>query len=132
MNFHVEADSEENIKAAIMKAKSLGKKTGVTLKPKTPAQAVLPYLEMVDLVLVMTVEPGFGGQSFMYDQLPKIACLRKMLDEKCPECELEVDGGVDAVTAKLVKEAGANVLVAGSAVFGKADRAAAVRAIREA
>ncbi len=132
VNFHVEADSEENIKAAIMKAKSLGKKTGVTLKPKTPAQAVLPYLEMVDLVLVMTVEPGFGGQSFMYDQLPKIACLRKMLDEKCPECELEVDGGVDAVTAKLVKEAGANVLVAGSAVFGKADRAAAVRAIREA
>ena len=132
VNFHVEADSEENIKAAIMKAKGLGKKTGVTLKPKTPAQAVLPYLEMVDLVLVMTVEPGFGGQSFMYDQLPKIACLRKMLDEKCPECELEVDGGVDAVTAKLVKEAGANVLVAGSAVFGKADRAAAVRAIREA
>ena len=132
VNFHVEADSEENIKAAIMKAKGLGKKTGVTLKPKTPAQAVLPYLEMVDLVLVMTVEPGFGGQSFMYDQLPKIAGLRKMLDESCPECELEVDGGVDAVTAKLVKEAGANVLVAGSAVFGKADRAAAVRAIREA
>lgn len=132
VNVHVEADSEENIKAALLKARSLGKKTGVTIKPKTPAEAVAPYLGLVDLVLVMTVEPGFGGQSFMHDQLPKIAAVRKMLDESCPECELEVDGGVDAVTAKLVKEAGANVLVAGSAVFGKADRAAAVSAIREA
>ena len=132
VNVHVEADSEENIKAALLKARSLGKKTGVTIKPKTPAGAVAPYLGLVNLVLVMTVEPGFGGQSFMHDQLPKIAAVRKMLDESCPECELEVDGGVDAVTAKLVKEAGANVLVAGSAVFGKADRAAAVRAIREA
>ena len=131
VNVHVEADSEENIKAALLKARSLGKKTGVTIKPKTPAGAVAPYLGLVDLVLVMTVEPGFGGQSFMHDQLPKIAAVRKMLDESCPECELEVDGGVDAVTAKLVKEAGANVLVAGSAVFGKADRAAAVSAIRE-
>lgn len=132
VNVHVEADSEENIKAALLKARSLGKKTGVTIKPKTSAGAIAPYLGLVDLVLVMTVEPGFGGQSFMHDQLPKIAAVRKMLDESCPECELEVDGGVDAVTAKLVKEAGANVLVAGSAVFGKADRAAAVSAIREA
>ena len=132
VNVHVEADSRENIIAALETVKKLGKKTGVTIKPKTPAGAVAPYLGLVDLVLVMTVEPGFGGQSFMHDQLPKIAAVRKMLDESCPECELEVDGGVDAVTAKLVKEAGANVLVAGSAVFGKADRAAAVRAIREA
>ena len=132
VNVHVEADSEENIKAALLKARSQGKKTGVTIKPKTPAGAVAPYLGLVDLVLVMTVEPGFGGQSFMHDQLPKIAQVRRMLDEAAPQCELEVDGGVDAVTAKLVKEAGANVLVAGSAVFGKADRAAAVRAIREA
>ena len=132
VNVHVEADSRENIIAALETVKKLGKKTGVTIKPKTPAGAIAPYLGLVDLVLVMTVEPGFGGQSFMHDQLPKIAAVRKMLDESCPECELEVDGGVDAVTAKLVKEAGANVLVAGSAVFGKADRAAAVRAIREA
>lgn len=132
VNVHVEADSRENIIAALETVKKLGKKTGVTIKPKTPAGAIAPYLGLVDLVLVMTVEPGFGGQSFMHDQLPKIAQVRRMLDEACPGCELEVDGGVDAVTAKLVKEAGANVLVAGSAVFGKADRAAAVRAIREA
>ena len=132
VNVHVEADSRENIIAALETVKKLGKKTGVTIKPKTPAGAIAPYLGLVDLVLVMTVEPGFGGQSFMHDQLPKIAAVRKMLDESSPECELEVDGGVDAVTAKLVKEAGANVLVAGSAVFGKADRAAAVSAIREA
>lgn len=132
VNVHVEADSEENIRSAIEKVRSLGKKTGVTLKPKTPADALIPYLGMVDLVLIMTVEPGFGGQRFMHDQLTKIAEVRRMLDLSCPGCELEVDGGVDAVTAKLVKEAGANVLVAGSAVFGKADRQAAVRAIRNA
>ena len=132
VNFHVEADTEENIVKAIEIAKSLGKKTGVTLKPKTPAEAVKPYIGMVDLVLIMTVEPGFGGQSFMHDQLPKIAAVRKMLDEAQLPCELEVDGGIDMNTAALVKAAGANVLVAGSAVFGKSDRAAAIKAIREA
>lgn len=132
VNFHVEADTEENIVKAIEIAKSLGKKTGVTLKPKTPAEAVKPYIGMVDLVLIMTVEPGFGGQSFMHDQLPKIAAVGKMLDEAQLPCELEVDGGIDMNTAALVKAAGANVLVAGSAVFGKSDRAAAIKAIREA
>lgn len=132
VNFHVEADTEENIVKAIEIAKSLGKKTGVTLKPRTPADAVEPYIGMVDLVLIMTVEPGFGGQSFMHDQLPKIAAVRKMLDEAKLPCELEVDGGIDMNTAALVKAAGANVLVAGSAVFGKSDRAAAIKAIREA
>lgn len=132
VNFHVEADTEENIVKAIDIAKSLGKKTGVTLKPRTPAEAVEPYIGMVDLVLIMTVEPGFGGQSFMHDQLPKIAAVRKMLDEAKLPCELEVDGGIDMNTAALAKAAGANVLVAGSAVFGKSDRAAAIKAIREA
>ena len=132
VNFHVEADTEENIVKAINIAKSLGKKTGVTLKPRTPAEAVKPYIGMVDLVLIMTVEPGFGGQSFMHDQLPKIAAVRKMLDEAKLPCELEVDGGIDMNTAALAKAAGANVLVAGSAVFGKSDRAAAIKAIREA
>lgn len=132
VNFHVEADTEENIVKAIDIAKSLGKKTGVTLKPRTPAEAVKPYIDMVDLVLIMTVEPGFGGQSFMHDQLPKIAAVRKMLDEAKLPCELEVDGGIDMNTAALAKAAGVNVLVAGSAVFGKSDRAAAIKAIREA
>lgn len=132
VNFHVEADTEENIVKAIDIAKSLGKKTGVTLKPRTPAEAVKPYIGMVDLVLIMTVEPGFGGQSFMHDQLPKIAAMRKMLDEAKLPCELEVDGGIDMNTAALAKATGVNVLVAGSAVFGKSDRAAAIKAIREA
>ena len=84
------------------------------------------------MVLVMTVEPGFGGQSFMHDQLPKIAELRREIDRRGLDCELEVDGGVDPVTAKLAKNAGATVLVAGSAVFGKPDRKAQIDAIRNA
>ncbi len=132
LNFHVEADSEENLKKAIADAKALGCKTGVTVKPGTGASAVLPYIREVDMILVMTVEPGFGGQHFMPDMLPKIRELRAMINELNPSCDLEVDGGVDAQTAALVKEAGANVLVAGSAVFKMADRGEAVSLIRNA
>ena len=130
VNVHVEADTPEHISAALEKIRAMGKKTGVTLKPGTPAEAVLPWLDRVDLVLVMTVEPGFGGQRFMADMLPKIRSIRGWIEERGLSCELEVDGGVDAETAALCREAGANVLVAGSAVFGKADRAAAVRVLR--
>lgn len=129
INVHVEADTQENLLRALAIARSLGKKTGVTLKPNTPAEAVLPYLGLVDLVLIMTVEPGFGGQSFMHAMLPKISRVRELLDTLSPDCNLEVDGGIDASTAPLAIEAGANVLVAGSSVFGKADRAAAIRAL---
>ena len=80
----------------------------------------------------MTVEPGFGGQHFMHDMLPKIATIRGFIDEQNPACELEVDGGIDPETSPLVKAAGANVLVAGSAVFNRADRALAIREIRNA
>ena len=132
VNVHVEADGEENILAAIDTIKALEKKAGITLKPGTPAEAVLPFIGKVDLILVMTVEPGFGGQSFMHDMLPKIAAIRGYIDKINPLCELEVDGGIDAHTSALVKEAGANVLVAGSAVFKAADRAAAIRDIRNA
>lgn len=128
--FHVEADTEENILAAIRLARSLGKKTGLAIKPKTPASAALPFLNEVDMVLVMTVEPGFGGQSFMAGQLPKLKELRAAIHSAGLACELEVDGGIDAETAPLAVEAGATVLVAGSAVFGKTDRAAAIAALR--
>ena len=130
--FHVEAAQPQDLTEAIRLVLEQGKKVGLSLKPKTPATVLLPYLDLLDVVLVMTVEPGFGGQKFMHDQLPKIQLLREMLDRLNPDCDLEVDGGVDPTTAALVKQAGANVLVAGSAVFGKADRAAAIEAIRNA
>lgn len=130
--FHVEADSYQNISDAIDVVKAQGKKVGLAVKPRTPAAVLYPFIDRLDLVLVMTVEPGFGGQSFMPDQLPKIKELRHEIERRGLDCELEVDGGVDPVTAKLCKAAGANVLVAGSAVFGKADRAAQIAAIRNA
>ena len=123
LTIHVEADTPENIKKTLELIRSMGVKPGVVVKPKTPAEAVAPYLEMVDLVLVMTVEPGFGGQKFMADMMPKVKQLRKMIDEVNPRCHLEVDGGVDLTTGEICKENGANVLVAGSAFFGSDDRA---------
>lgn len=121
VTIHVESDTEENLHAAIEKIHAKGKRAGVVLKPKTPAEAVLPFLEEVELILVMTVEPGFGGQSFMADQMPKVSALRRLIDEKNPACELEVDGGVAPETCRTCIDAGANVLVAGSAVYKAAD-----------
>lgn len=128
--FHVESDTRENIAAAIALARQLGKKTGVTLKPGTPLEELLPFVKDVDLVLVMTVEPGFGGQKFMEDQLDKVRRLREYICGHGLGCYIEVDGGIDENTAPLALEAGAKVLVVGSAVFGKADRAAAVAALK--
>ena len=127
---HVEADTQENIHDAIDKIHAKGKKAGVVLKPATPAEAALPFLEKADLILVMTVEPGFGGQKFMADMMPKVAALRKLIDEKNPACELEVDGGVAPDTCKACIEAGANVLVAGSAVYKAADIPARIQELR--
>ena len=127
---HVESDTEENIHAAIDKIHAKGKKAGIVLKPKTPAEAALPYLEKVELILVMTVEPGFGGQSFMADQMPKVSAIRKLINEKNPACELEVDGGVAPDTCRTCIEAGANVLVAGSAVYKAADIPARIAELR--
>ncbi len=130
--FHLEADEPQDCLAALEAIHAQGKKAGLAIKPKTPARALLPYLEMLDLALVMTVEPGFGGQRFMADQMDKVRELRALLDAANPACELEVDGGIAPDTAAQAVAAGAGVLVAGSAVFGKADRAAAIRAIRDA
>lgn len=130
VNVHAEADSPENIRAALERVRACGKKAGITVKPGTPIEAVLPYLELVDLVLVMTVEPGFGGQSFMVDMLGKVRTVRGWIAERGLDILVEVDGGVDAVTAPACIAVGAEVLVAGSAVFGKPDRAAAVAGIR--
>ena len=129
LTIHVESDTPENTKAALEKIRQLGVKPGIVVKPKTPAEDIAQFLPLVDMVLVMTVEPGFGGQKFMADMMPKVAQLRKMLDEVNPSCHLEVDGGVDAETCKVCKENGADVLVAGSAFFGAADRAAMTKII---
>ena len=127
---HVEADTEENIHAAIDKIHAKGKKAGIVVKPKTPAEAVLPFIEKVELILVMTVEPGFGGQSFMADMMPKVSAIRAYINEKNPQCELEVDGGVAPDTCRTCIEAGANVLVAGSAVYKAADIPARINELR--
>ncbi len=132
VTLHVESDTEANLLDAIDKIHAKGKKAGVVLKPKTPAEAVLPFLEKVELILVMTVEPGFGGQKFMADQMPKVSALRRMINEKNPACELEVDGGVAPDTCQTCIDAGANVLVAGSAVYKAADIPARIAELRGA
>ena len=128
--FHVEADQPQNLLTAIDDVKAAGKKVGLSIKPKTPAGVLIPYLPLIDVVLVMTVEPGFGGQKFMEDQVPKIAQVKKLIDDGGYTCDIEVDGGINPETAKKVIAAGANVLVAGSDVFKQADRNARIRELR--
>ena len=107
-----------------------GKRAGVVLKPGTPAEAALPFLSQCDILLVMTVEPGFGGQAFMADMMPKLRQIRQWIDEQNPGCELEVDGGIDPVTCRTAIASGANVLVAGSAVYKAADIPQRIKELR--
>ena len=130
LTVHVESDLPANIRAALEKTRALGVRAGLSVKPNTRAEAVLPFLELCDLILVMTVEPGFGGQSFMADMMPKLRTVRGWIDQKNPGCELEVDGGVNEKTGRLCVENGANVLVAGGAWFKSADPAAFARALK--
>jgi len=115
LNIHLEcADPIEDTLADI---RSLGKQAAITLKPGTPAEALFPYLPLVDMVLVMTVEPGFGGQSFMEDMMPKVAALRAEIDRQGLPVTIQVDGGINAATAATVAAAGADIAVMGSALF---------------
>ena len=130
LTVHLEADDPVGVAAALRRMDRCGVKKAVALRPITGAEAVLPYLEQLDMVLVMTVEPGFGGQSFLTSQLETVRRVRALIERVNPACRLEVDGGVNPVTARQVLEAGADTLVAGSAVYGAENPAAAIRALR--
>ena len=113
----IHPEATEDLPASIKLIKSLGKKAGVSLNPETPVDKVLPVLNSIDLVLIMSVNPGFGGQSFMSGVLPKVQHLRKVIDEKKLSVEIEIDGGIDFITGKLAKEAGVDILVSGTTLF---------------
>lgn len=124
--FHVEATSDPA--ALIKRIRESGMKPAITLRPKTSLESILPYVPDVDMVLVMSVEPGFGGQSFMPDQMAKVRALRSAF----PSLHIEVDGGVSEETIQLVSDAGANVVVSGSAIFKSKDMAATIKHMRDA
>lgn len=128
---HAEADTEERILEALKIIKGCGKRAGISLKPGTPASAVRPYLESVDEILCMTVEPGFGGQSFRADMLPKITLLRDMAVFTGREIDISVDGGINLKTAKRAAKAGANLFVNGTGVFTSPDREQYIQEFKE-
>jgi len=128
ITFHVEA--VEDVARTVREIKALGVKVGLSIKPATPVEVVLPYLEGLDLVLVMSVEPGFGGQKFMPEAVPKIRSLREAIDARNSTTIVQVDGGINPETAKLVRDAGVDVIVAGTSVFRSTDPAAALWQLR--
>ena len=130
LTFHLESNSDPN--AVLEKITQCGKRAGLAINPDTPFERVIPYLDRLDLLLVMTIFPGFGGQKLIPETLTKVQQAVAYRAEKGLHYRIEVDGGVNADTAAMVAKAGAEILVAGSAVFGKADYAAAIAAIRDA
>ncbi len=128
ISFHIESDS--GVEKTLEKIINAGVKPALVIKPKTPAEAVFPYIEKLAMVLVMTVEPGFGGQSFMADTLPKIKAIREKANQANPDLLIQVDGGIVPETAKLCVEAGADVLVSGSYIFGAENIENAVNSLR--
>lgn len=130
ISFHVE--SESSVSETIKAIKSAGAKAALAIKPATPVEEVFPYLPELDMVLVMTVEPGFGGQSFIYETVDKVKKIREKIEELGLDTHLQVDGGINASTAKDVIDAGANVLVSGSYLFKAEDMAEASKKLRSA
>jgi ribulose-phosphate 3-epimerase len=128
----VHFEAEPHLQRALQMIRDGGAKAGIAINPATPAESLTTAIEFCDFVLVMTVNPGFGGQQFIEPVVPKIRRISQMIQERGLPVEIEVDGGIDAKTARLVVDAGARILVAGSAIFGQRDRAAAMRAIRNA
>ena len=128
ITFHVESDSP--VEETIDLIRSLGCKAALSVKPKTPVEVVFPYLEKLSMVLVMTVEPGFGGQSFMADMLDKVKVLRAECERRGLDTDIQVDGGINEQNAGLAVQSGANVLVAGSAVFGSKDAKATIASLK--
>lgn len=126
----IHAEAGPHLHRSLQAVRAHGKMAGVAINPATPAAHVGPVLDLVDIILVMTVNPGFGGQKFLESQLPKIAELRRMAREAGRDIRIEADGGVDAATARAVLDAGADVLVAGTAIFGRPDYAAAIASLR--
>jgi len=130
ITFHIETETSSNTQLAIDIIHKNGKKAGLSLKPTTPVEKLLPFIDMLDLILVMTVDPGYGGQDFVSAMLSKISKIRDIINDRGLECELEVDGGINMETASLCVRAGANVLVAGNDVFNATDRAAHIEELR--
>lgn len=117
VTFHIEALDNRRILEAIDKIHKRGKKVGISLKPLTDAESVFPYLDLIDMVLVMTVEPGFGGQSFMHGMMEKVSAIRNQIDKKSLNVDIQVDGGINNETIKIANESGANIFVLGTAFF---------------
>lgn len=130
ITFHQECDSD--IQQTIEAIRAWGAEVGLSVKPGTPAEALRPYLDQLDMVLVMTVEPGFGGQKFREDMMPKLAEVKRMIQDSGRQIDLQVDGGINAETARTCWQNGANILVAGSYLFSKPDYTAAVRSLLDA
>ncbi len=113
----IHPEATDNLKRAVSTIKSLGKKAGVSLNPKTPISALMDVINDIDLILIMSVNPGFAGQSFMSEVLPKVTELRKMINDKKLKIDIEIDGGINFETAPLAVKAGANILVSGTTIF---------------